>query len=89
MPAAQRRLIEVHFRRLQLIARYDELGNDEIAEILSDCKTHQEAGGSQVRIFLCGRAADRTIVHGRNHWTAVLMSALAEHTKLQSWIDAA
>ncbi|MBD1474449.1 hypothetical protein GUH49_02735 [Xanthomonas citri pv. citri] len=89
VPAAQRRLIEVHFRRLQLIARYDELGNDEIAEILSDCKTHQEAGGSQVRIFLCGRAADRTIVHGRNHWTAVLMSALAEHTKLQSWIDAA
>lgn len=85
---AQWRLIASHFDRLGLIDRYDDLGNDEIAEILSDCKTHQESGGIKVRTFLRGRAADRATVYGRNHWIAVLMSALAEHTKLQSWIYA-
>ena len=89
VPGAQWRLIDSHFRRLHLIARYDELGNDEIAEMLSDGKAHQDAGGPDVQRFLRGRAADRRAVHGRNHWTAVLMSALAEHPNLQSWINAA
>lgn len=89
VPAAQWRLIESHFRRLKLITRYDELGNDEIAEILSDCKTYQEAGGPDARLFLSCRAAERKSVHGRNHWTAVLMDALAGHPKLLSWIAAA
>lgn len=89
VPAAQLRLIESHFRRLRLLDRYNELGNDEIAEILADCRTYQEAGGAQVQMFLHGRATDRASVHGRNHWTAVLMSALAEHANLQPWIDAA
>lgn len=89
VPAAQWRLIDSHFRRLRLIDRYDELGNDEIAEMLSDSKAYQDAGGLDVQTFLHGRATDRRAVYGRNHWTAVLMSALAEHLDLQAWIDAA
>lgn len=87
VPAEQWRLIDSHFRRLHLIDRYDELGNDEIAEMLSDGKAYQDAGGSDVQDFLRCRSTDRRGVYGRNHWVAVLMSALAEHQDLQSWID--
>ena len=74
--AAQWRLIDSHFRRLHLIDRYDELGNDEIAEMLSDSKAYQDAGGPDVQAFLRRCAKDRRAVYGRNHWAAVLMSAL-------------
>jgi hypothetical protein len=86
---AQWRLIDSHFRCLHLIDRYDELGNYEISEILSDSKTYQDEGGPNVRAFLSSRAKDRQAVYGRNHWTAVLMFALAIDKDLQSWIDLA
>jgi hypothetical protein len=89
IPQAQWRLIDSHFRRLHLLDRYDELGNIEIAEILSDSKTYQDEGGPDVRAFLFGRATDRCGVYGRNHWTTTLMRALAQHQDLQSWIDSA
>lgn len=79
-------LIESHFRRLKLIDRYDELGNDEIGEILSDTRVFRDAGGTDVQDFLSGRAADRREVYGRNHWIAVLMQALAQHPNLTAWI---
>ncbi len=81
-------LIASHFTRLKLIARYDERGNDEIAEILSDCRVHLEAGGPDARKFLRGRADDRKAVYGRNHWIAVLMEAMARHPNLVSWVNA-
>jgi hypothetical protein len=86
VPAVQWWVIDSHFRRLRLIDRYDELGNDEIAEMLSDSKAYQDAGGQDVRAFLRNRAADRQAIYGRNHWVGVLMGALAEHQDLQSWI---
>jgi hypothetical protein len=83
------KLIESHFHRLKLIDRYDELGNDEVAEILSDCREYCDAGGKNVARFLGGRAKDRRTVYGRNHWTAVLMTAIAQHPNLEAWIQAA
>ena len=89
MPNALWPLIVSHFTRLKLIARYDERGNDEIAEILSDCRVYLSAGGPDVRIFLQGRADDRKEVYGRNHWIAVLMKAMAHHPNLVNWVNAA
>lgn len=79
-------LISSHFRRLKLLDRYDERGNDEVAEILSDCRTFLEAGGAKVRAFLKGQAEDRKTVYGRNHWIAVLMAALCQHANFEHWL---
>lgn len=88
IPNALWQLIESHFGRLKLIARYDERGNDEIAEILADSRAHIDAGGSNARTFLIGRANDRKSVYGRNHWIAVLMDAMAHHMDFDAWVDA-
>jgi len=82
-------LIDSHFRRLKLIDRYNERGNDEIAEILSDCRVHLDSGGADARRFLLGRANDRQTVYGRNHWIAVLMMAMVQHPNLDTWVNAA
>lgn len=87
MPNALWPLLVSHATRLSLIARYDEHGNDEIAEILSDCRVYSETGGADAQAFLQGRANDRTTVYGRNHWIAVLMTAMAQHPNLKKWID--
>ncbi|WP_213908383.1 hypothetical protein [Stutzerimonas nitrititolerans] len=81
-------LIDSHFRRLKLIDRYDERGNDEVAEILSDCRTFLDAGGQKVRDFLSKRAEDRITVYGRNHWIAVLMGAMCQHANFEDWVRA-
>jgi hypothetical protein len=88
IPSALWPLIVSHFTRLNLIARYDERGNDEIAEILSDCRVHLDAGGLDARTFLQGRANDRKAVYGRNQWIAVLMEAMAQHPNLVRWVNA-
>lgn len=80
-------LIESHFNRLKLIPRYDDRGNDEIAEIVSNCRVHLDVGGTDARAFLQGLAVDRKAVYGRNHWIAVLMDAMAQHPNLINWID--
>jgi hypothetical protein len=82
-------LIDSHFRRLKLIDRYDERGNDEVAEILSDSREFLDAGGADLVRFLTGRANDRRNVYGRNHWLAILMDAIAQHPNLMAWVRAA
>ena len=89
VPGDSWRLVKSHFDRLHLLDRYDELGNDEIAEILSDGRAFVEAGGDDVRQFLSARAHDRRTVYGRNHWRAVLMEALSIHDNLETWLEAA
>lgn len=81
--------IRSHFERLKLINRYDEGGNDEVAEILADCHEYLKSGGEQVRTFLSGCAQDRRAVYGRNHWIAVLMDAMAAHPSFEGWVNAA
>lgn len=82
-------LIDSHFRRLKLIDRYDEQGNDEVAEILADCRQYRDTGGPNIQSFLEGCAVDRATVYGRNHWIAVLMKSMADHPNLAAWVDAA
>ncbi|QIM50818.1 HNH endonuclease [Hydrogenophaga crocea] len=81
-------LIDSHFRKLNLIERYNERGNDEVSEILSDCRSYVAAGGQDARAFLSLQAADRAAVYGRNHWIAVLMEAVAAHADFDDWIAA-
>mgnify|MGYP001559457543 FL=1 len=82
-------LIESHFARLHLLERYNEQGNDEIAEILSNSYNYMDTGGQNIREFLTREAADREGAHGKSHWRAVLLRAMAEHDHLESWIAAA
>ena len=86
VPASTWQLISSHFVRLHLLDRYDEQGNDEIAEILSDCGTFVETGGGDVRGFLSALARERRSVYGRNHWRAVLMESLSVHENLENWL---
>ena len=80
-------LVKSHFDRLHLINRYDEQGNNEIAEILADCRTYIETGGHDARELLSGIANDRRLVYGRNHWRAVLMEALSAHDNFETWLQ--
>lgn len=82
-------LLKSHFDKLDLIERYNQLGNDEVAEIISVCKIHLDEGGVSAKSFLKARAIDERKIHGRNHWRAVLMGQMAAAQNLDSWIDAA
>lgn len=86
--AAHWSLIQSHFTRLRLIERYNQLGNDEIVELLGSCRSHLEAGGADAKLFLAKESLDRGRAHGRNHWRSVLMETLAAHPKLDDWIAA-
>lgn len=89
VPQAQWQLIESHFARLKLLSRYDERGNDEIAEIVAGCRVFRETSAAgDVAGFLHGLADDRKNAHGRNHWIAVLMEAMAQHPNLLDWVAA-
>lgn len=80
-------LIQSHFERLRLLDRYNDLSNDEIAEILADSRIYLNSGGQNVRAFLTSQAADREDAHGKNHWRAVLLRAMAGHSHLENWIN--
>ena len=89
MPKNLWTIVASHFKRLSLIERYDDRGNDEIGEILADCRSFIDAGGTDVKAFLQGRVNDRKTTYGRNHWIVVLMDAMARHQDLEDWIEAA
>lgn len=80
-------LIQSHFNRLHLLDRYRELSNDEIGEILADCKVFIQAGGNDVRTFLRDRGNERAGIYGRNNWRSLLMIALANHNKIEDWVN--
>jgi hypothetical protein len=80
-------IIESHFERLKLIERYTDFANDEIAEILADCKIYNENGGVDVRRFLRKRARERAGIYGQSHWRSVLMGNLARARGLDRWIQ--
>jgi hypothetical protein len=80
-------IIESHFKRLKLIERYTDFANDEIAEILADCKIYTTNGGVNVRRFLRQRAQERAGIYGKSHWRSVLMRKLASSRGLDGWIQ--
>lgn len=82
-------LLRSHYVKLGLIDRFNELGNDEVAEIISDSQIYIEEKGKNVRKFLKNRAKRLRDVHGRNYWRAVLMTALAEHPNFENWVSQA
>jgi len=84
-------LISTHFSRLKLLDRYNEQCNDQIAEILADCKIFSDTAGGHgdVRLFLKRQATDRASVYGRNHWVVVLMSMMSDHVDFPAWVAAA
>jgi hypothetical protein len=82
-------VIKSHFARLNLIDRYTNQSNDEIAEILADCAVYAEAGGLDVRKFLKERARERAAIHGESHWQVVLMRAIASAPELDDWVQIA
>jgi hypothetical protein len=80
-------IIESHFERLKLIGRYTDFANDEIAEILADCKIYSTNGGVKVRRFLRQRAQERVGIYGSSHWRSVLMRKLASARGLDGWVQ--
>ena len=82
-------LIKNHFDRLGLISRFNDLGNDEISEMLRSAKAFLQNGGADVEQFLSSQAENFSTVHGANHWRAVLLKALSLHPLLREWIEAA
>jgi 5-methylcytosine-specific restriction endonuclease McrA len=80
-------IVESHFERLNLIKRYTDFANDEIAEILADCKIYTSSGGTDVRRFLRRRARERTSIYGLSYWRSVLMKKLAGARGLDAWIE--
>jgi hypothetical protein len=81
------RLIRSHFNRLHLLDRYRELSNDEIGEILANCKIFLDSGGIDVKSFLRGHGKDQSDLYGRNNWRSLLMIALANHHKIEDWVN--
>lgn len=81
-------IIHSHFDRLHLVLRYNELGNDEIAGILSTCEVFlQESGKISARAFLAGLAAQEKAIYGRNDWRVVLMETMASHPDFDGWVQ--
>ena len=72
-------LIKSHFDRLKLIDYYDELGSDEIGEMIGSAKSYREAAGPDVRGFLNYEAGKAEGLYGLSHWRARLFRALAVH----------
>jgi hypothetical protein len=82
------RLIASHFKRLKLLTQYDDLGGEEVAEVLGNCKDYSEEGGSRPRNFLRRLTIRTRRIFGRNHWRVVLMSELADHANFHDWLEA-
>jgi hypothetical protein len=80
-------IVESHFERLKLVERYTNFANDEIAEILADCKIYVSSGGTNVRRFLRQRARERTRIYGVSYWRSALMRKLAGARGLDAWIQ--
>ncbi len=80
-------IVASHFERLDLIKRYTNFANDEIAEILADCKIYTSNGGTDVRRFLRRRAQERAGIYGTNYWRSVLMHELAGARNLDTWVQ--
>jgi hypothetical protein len=78
-----------HFNRLGLIERYNELGNDELTEVLSNARDFLDNGGprNRVRRFIRSGAARLSDMHGLSYWRAELRRRVADATELFSWLE--
>ena len=86
MPPALWKIVQSHFSGLNLLDRYLELGNGEIADMLASCNVYLQAGGANARTFLRLQAADWAEIFGENHWRAVLAATLCNHPSFDTWV---
>lgn len=77
-----------HFARLSLIARYNEIGNDELSEIFGNARDFLDNGGprNRVRRFIRTGAARFADVHGASYWRATLRREVAASPALYAWL---
>lgn len=77
-----------HFDRLGLIERYNEMGNDELSEVLGNARDFLNSGGpaTGVRDFIQLGAARLASVHGLSYWRAELRRKVAVATNLMTWL---
>jgi hypothetical protein len=70
-------LIENHFKKLNLLDRYQHESNDEISACFGASKSHVANGGKNVRNFIKGICDDEERKLGSSHWRVVLKRRLA------------
>jgi hypothetical protein len=81
-------LIVSHFDRLDLIERYNEIGNDELSEIFENAREFLDNGGprNRVRRFIRSGGSRFADVHGSSYWRAVLRREVAQSPPLFTWL---
>ena len=70
-------VIDSHYRKLNLIERYNELVNDEISEVADTCASHILDGGLSISRFINNILYRERQIYGLNHWRVVLMESLS------------
>jgi hypothetical protein len=77
-----------HFNRLGLIERYNEIGNDELSEVLENARDYLDSGGppSRVRNFIELGATRLASLHGFSYWRAELRRQVAMALDLMTWL---
>jgi 5-methylcytosine-specific restriction endonuclease McrA len=80
-------LIESHFKRLNLLERYADLVNDEIAEAVDVSVDHLTDGGISASKFIRKMGLRMATTFGVNHWRSVLYTALSENSVFTKMVD--
>jgi hypothetical protein len=77
-----------HFTRLDLIERYNEIGNDELSEVFENAREFLDNGGprKRVRRFIRSGAARFATDHGAGYWRAALRKQIAASPALFAWL---
>lgn len=70
-------IIDSHYKKLDLIGRYNELVNDEISEVADTCASHMLDGGLSISGFIANVLYRERQIYGLNHWRVVLMQSLS------------
>ena len=70
-------IIDSHYKKLDLIDRYNELVNDEISEVADTCVNHILDGGVSISGFVDHTLYRERQIYGLNHWRVVLMESLS------------
>lgn len=84
-PVAAR--ISSHYKKLNLIYRYNEDISDEISLIISSGKTYSQTSGLPASPFLRNEADAYSRIYGRNYWRSLLMRKMSLLPGIDKIID--
>lgn len=82
-------IITAHYNKLKLIEQYNEIANDEIAEILEISRAYLCEGGTNISGFLNRIITNEEALYGCNHWRVALMKALSSSNQFITAVEAA